>query len=119
MLSDLATKPKEIGGLGVGCFDSSNLSLLAKWWWRLKNKCDLFWFSCIKAIHNPFLIDGKLMAKKSIKGVWLDISQISMDPNLYDISLCSLFKLVVGKGDYTFYHKDSWCGDGVLKDIFS
>ncbi|KAL7604826.1 hypothetical protein Lser_V15G20393 [Lactuca serriola] len=108
----------EMGGLGVGCLDSSNLALLTKYWRHLKNDRDSFWFYCIKEIHNPSFIDGKLMAKKSIKGVWLDISHISIDLNLYDISLGSLFKRIVGKGDYTFYWKDSWCGDGVLKDVF-
>lgn len=62
---DIVTKPtKKEGGLEVGSLDSTNLALLAKWWWRLKNNNDSFWFSCIKSIHNIKLLDSKPLAKK-------------------------------------------------------
>lgn len=34
----VVTKPKDKYGLGVGFLNSLNLSILAKWWWRLESK---------------------------------------------------------------------------------
>ncbi|KAL7613584.1 hypothetical protein Lser_V15G05966 [Lactuca serriola] len=80
---DLVTKPKREGGPGVDSLESANLALLAKWWQRLKNEGgNSFWSSCIKSIHKLKLIDDKPIAKNSIKGVWLSISQ--MDVDLHD-----------------------------------
>lgn len=37
---DVVINPKDYGGLGVGSLHMANLSLLAKWWWRLKVEDD-------------------------------------------------------------------------------
>lgn len=50
------------------------------------------------------------MAKKSIKGVWLSISQIDMKFATKGIFINNLFKRVVGIGDKTVFWKDYWCG---------
>nr|KAJ0184647.1 hypothetical protein LSAT_V11C900459440 [Lactuca sativa] len=108
-----------MGGIGIGCLDSANFTLLAKWWWRLENEYESFWFSCIQAIHNIKLIDGKAIAKKSIKGVWSTISQIVPEFEQRCVLLASLFNNVVGKGDKTFFWKDCWLGDMALKEIIA
>ena len=105
MVLDVVTKPKDMGGLAIGCLDSANLTLLAKWWWRLKSGYNSFWFSCIESIHNLKLIDGRPIAKKSIKGVWLNISQTEGEFENMGFRFAHLFKRVVGKGNITFFWK--------------
>lgn len=68
-----------MGGHRVGCLDLANFALLAKWWWRLKNRYHSFWFCCIKYIHNIKFVEGKMIAKKSLRGVWSSISQIESE----------------------------------------
>nr|KAJ0212898.1 hypothetical protein LSAT_V11C400187120 [Lactuca sativa] len=115
---DMVNKPKDNGGLEVGCLDSANLALLAKWWWRLKGEIDSVWFTCIQSIHNLNLIDGKPLAKYSLKGVWYYISHIAIELEDKGIFLSNLFKRVVDIGDKTYFWKDVWCDDYALKDIY-
>lgn len=82
-----------------------------------KSRLTLF-RTLIKYLHNLKLIDGKPLAKKSLKGVWLEILQIDVDFGDKGIVLKDLFKKCVGMGDKTFCWKDVWCGDTTLKDIF-
>lgn len=65
----MLVKPKNKGGLRVGCLNSLNLSLLAKWWWRMKSDKNELWFRFIKAMHKLHLVDGKPLVKKTIPGV--------------------------------------------------
>lgn len=60
---EVVTKPKDKGGVRVGCFESYNLVLLVKSWWRLIKGYDSFLFSCIKSIHNLKLIDRYPLAR--------------------------------------------------------
>lgn len=64
-------------------------------------------------------IDGKHFAKKFIKGVWLNISQIDLELEVKGISISELFKKVVGNGDKYFFWKDILCGGVALKELFS
>lgn len=109
---------KNNGGLGVGCLESANLALLAKWRWRLKTEHNALWSSCIRAIHKLKLIDGKAIARSSLKGVWYEIAGIDMDFERKGVFLDKLFNRKVGIGDRTFFWKDSWCGEVAFKDMF-
>lgn len=40
---DTLTAPKKVGGVGLGSIRSLNLSLLAKWMWRLKADNFVMW----------------------------------------------------------------------------
>lgn len=93
----------------MSCLDSANLALLAKWWSRLTVGYDDLRCSCVKAIHNIMLIDGKPLAKKSLKGVCLDIANLDKDFRDKGIELNTLFRRVIGKGDKTHFWKDVWC----------
>lgn len=115
---DVVTKPKDYGGLGVCGLHLANLALLAKWWWRLKEEDDSFWARCIKAIHNLKLVDGKPIAKKSIKGVWLEISCLQIGFGNLGVDLPSLFNRVIGSGDKTRFWQDTWIGDLNLKERY-
>lgn len=103
---DVVTKPKEFGGLGVNSLALANLALLAKWWWRIKVEVNSFWVSCIKACHNISLFDGEPLAKKSLKGVWYEISCLPLVFDKKCVDLNSLFTKVVGSGNNTSFRKD-------------
>lgn len=60
-------------------------------------------------------MDGRPLAKRSIKGVWLSIVQISDELLDKRVVLANLFKRLVGIGDKTYFWKDCWCGDITLK----
>lgn len=57
------------------------------------------------ALHKLSIVDGKLIAKKTRTGVWLNISNINSDFKELDISLRSLFGRVVGSGGKLFFGK--------------
>lgn len=109
---------KDEGGLGIGCLESVNLSLLAKWRWRLKSGVVALRSSCITAMHKAKFIDGKPVARSSLKGVWYEIAYIDGDLEKKGVILEKLFQRVVGKGDRTYFWKDAWCGDLAFKDLF-
>nr|KAJ0226647.1 hypothetical protein LSAT_V11C100002300 [Lactuca sativa] len=45
---DKVVAPKSKGGLGVGSICALNMSLIVKWWWRLKDKDESLWGKVIK-----------------------------------------------------------------------
>ncbi|XP_071727797.1 uncharacterized protein [Rutidosis leptorrhynchoides] len=47
-----ALDSKKLGGLGIGSIQAKNLSLLAKWWWRLKTERNFLWANTIKSIYG-------------------------------------------------------------------
>lgn len=60
---------KMIGGIGLGSITSLNISLLAKWMWRLKSDNSALWAQTIRCIHN---LDGRqwsIFANRSSIGV--------------------------------------------------
>lgn len=58
------------------------------------------------------------LAKKSIKGVWLDVSGLQEGFGKLGVDLSSLFHRVIGLGDKTYFWKDVWLEDLKLKDRF-
>ncbi|CAI9301072.1 unnamed protein product [Lactuca saligna] len=49
---DIVTASKEAGGLGMGTIKSLNISLMVKWWRRLRTEASTIWTAVIKGIHN-------------------------------------------------------------------
>ncbi|XP_021991171.1 uncharacterized protein LOC110887921 [Helianthus annuus] len=45
------SKPKKLGGIGIGGIRDFNLAMLAKWWWRHKEEPNQLWASVISALH--------------------------------------------------------------------
>lgn len=56
----LVMRPTKNGGLGVGCLNSLNLSLIATWWWGLNITCNDLWCMCNKTFQNLFT-NGNLL----------------------------------------------------------
>lgn len=46
------TKDFERGGLNIGCLESTNLSLIGKWWWRFLNENNALWVTVIKSLYG-------------------------------------------------------------------
>ena len=80
--------PKKVGGTRLGSIKNLNISLLAKWMWRLKNENSELWAKVIRCIHG---LDGRhwsIFANRYRTGVWKNIVKIrpvlknlNIDPN--------------------------------------
>nr|KAJ0202709.1 hypothetical protein LSAT_V11C500285080 [Lactuca sativa] len=112
------TRPKKLGGFGVGDLRSMNIALLAKWWWRFRVEQNSLWSSCIRALHNTRGIDGMAFARCGIPGPWLKIYQINWELDEWNIGLDDLFCRKLGDGKHTHFWKDKWCGDIILRMEF-
>uniref|UniRef100_A0A251UE24 Putative RNA-directed DNA polymerase, eukaryota, Reverse transcriptase zinc-binding domain protein n=1 Tax=Helianthus annuus TaxID=4232 RepID=A0A251UE24_HELAN len=72
-------KAKKKGGMGLGGISGFNLAMLSKWWWRFKENPHQLWAEVVRAIHSgrsagfdpPFI-----PLKKSVPGIWKDISSV-------------------------------------------
>ena len=78
---------KEMGGFGVGSLKALNITLLAKWWWRVKKKDASLWVTTIKTIHDFFLRSptDPLLSKKG--GTWRTIISMNKLTQEYDIDI--------------------------------
>lgn len=68
------TSPKEVGALGLDSLKALNLSLIVKWWWRLRVENTILWNRVIEAIHNLHRKPSEYMSKKTITRVWNNVS---------------------------------------------
>ena len=48
----ILSRPKEVGGLGMGNLKLKNVSLLAKWLWRFPLESEALWCRIIKAKYG-------------------------------------------------------------------
>nr|KAJ0213850.1 hypothetical protein LSAT_V11C400201520 [Lactuca sativa] len=70
---DIVTASKEAGGLGVGMIKSLNISLMVKWWWRLRTGASTIWVAVIKGIHNLNSKPDDYYANNRLPGTWKNI----------------------------------------------
>ncbi|KAF5780940.1 putative reverse transcriptase zinc-binding domain-containing protein [Helianthus annuus] len=96
-------KAKKFGGMGVGGIQDFNQAMLAKWWWRFKANPNHLWAKVVAAIHygnnSPLLIP----LKKSIPGVWKDVS--SVETALAKIGI-NIKEFLVKEGDVWRWRSD-------------
>lgn len=111
-------KPKRIGGLGVGGLRDFNLSMLAKWNWRVKAEPDLPWAKVILAIHGSKRGEGLVPCKKSYTGVWKDICSVVKEFSDLGLNISARMMVEVGKGDSIKFWKDPWLNGSPLKQLF-
>ncbi|KAL4578243.1 hypothetical protein LXL04_014363 [Taraxacum kok-saghyz] len=89
---DKVTAPKNSGGLGLGSLKAFNISLIAKWWWRLRNNKEAIWCKVITGIHNLNNKPSHQMSDKSIIGVWKNIAGIKEDLEKVGVNMEEVFK---------------------------
>ncbi|KAL4589627.1 hypothetical protein LXL04_002535 [Taraxacum kok-saghyz] len=115
---DKVVAPKDLGGLGVGSLKAFNISLIVKWWWRLRENDQTLWSRVIRGIHNLKRKPEDVMSKKSITGVWNNIARIKEDMGKIGISMEEVMVKDIGVGDKTIFWLDKWCGDSRLKEDY-
>ncbi|KAJ0527046.1 putative RNA-directed DNA polymerase [Helianthus annuus] len=115
---DKMVAPKRHGGLGVGDIRSLNLSLLAKWWWKLKTNHNALWVRVVVAIHGNKKEVQAFPFNKRIAGIWKDIGAVEKDFSKMNLSLSNNLKGIPGSGDDIYFWHDLWIGDRPLKDQF-
>ncbi|PWA61293.1 RNA-directed DNA polymerase, eukaryota, Reverse transcriptase zinc-binding domain protein [Artemisia annua] len=115
---DRVIAPVEDGGLGLGCLNAKNLSLLSKWWWRLRNEPDSLWGRTITSIHFSQRNCTQVPMKLGVVGAWLNIAKISSHLEKFNVSLQDLITGTVGNGNTIRFWIDTWTGSKPLKDSF-
>jgi hypothetical protein len=117
---DAVCQPKRWGGLGVKDIRAVNISLLAKWRWRLLSNEQAVWKDvlCSKygslAIGHPVLGEGVRPWFASLW--WKDICSIGSNLNNNWFIHGTVKKL--GNGLATNFWCDRWLGDAPLRDLF-
>ncbi|CAI9299929.1 unnamed protein product [Lactuca saligna] len=109
-----ALGPKEKGGLGIGSLRSLNLSLLTKWLWRFKNQPNALWRQVVCGIHNLSRKPIHNLVKKSLTGVWSEISQVVTILESERINFNSVFGVKIMAGSNTLFWLDDWEGVACL-----
>lgn len=112
------TAPKENGGLGLGSLKALNLSLIMKWWWRLRVENTCLWSKVIEGIHNLKNKPRDYMSKQSITGVWKNITQARGELMKVGINIEDVILKEVGTGEKTMFWHDRWTGNMTLKASF-
>lgn len=103
--SDVVTKPKEAGGLGIGNLVIRNKALLGKWWWRFPKERDSLRAEVIESKYslqdNGW--DAGLATWSTFRSPWKFISRV------YPMFL-QLVTVQLGKGDKVRFWEDTWVG---------
>jgi hypothetical protein len=112
--------PKKKGGLGVRDVRAVNISLLAKWRWRLLEANNTVWQEVIKAKYGTNAVgrvDVGLECQPWYASLWWkDICSIGANLDIHWFSRSVYKKL--GNGASISFWFDSWVGDAPLKYQF-
>ncbi|KAJ0523823.1 putative reverse transcriptase zinc-binding domain-containing protein [Helianthus annuus] len=112
------TKPKELGGIGIGSLKETNMAMLAKWWWRYKTESVSIWKKVIWSFHNNARSWSFIPAKMTAPGPWKQVVSIGQDFSALDIDLTCLFQLNLGDGKDVSFWKDRWITPEPLCTMF-
>jgi hypothetical protein len=117
---DVICLPKKKGGLGVRDICVVNISLLAKWRWKLLTDDQAVWIEVLKSKYD-IGVSGKTEIGDEYRPWfsslwWRDICSIgqNLDNNWFTNGV--IRKL--GNGLKTSFWRDKWAGDFTLKDRF-
>ena len=111
--------PKELGGLGVGCLEIKNSSLLFKWWWRFTQERQSLRCCVISAIHRiPASSYLPIGTSPRITGAWKSITAVSLASPHARLSLWKSMSIVLGDGSAIFFWLHPWFENMSLKDRF-
>ncbi|KAK2421555.1 cyanogenic beta-glucosidase [Trifolium repens] len=115
---EVVSKPKSEGGLGVRDLRKVNISLLAKWRWRLLFNEGEIWKLILEAKYGNNIIGSFVSAE--VGGVrdaslwWKAITRIDGETRWFTDSL----RKKVGNGVTTQFWSDVWVGSRPLKEVF-
>ncbi|KAJ0558706.1 putative RNA-directed DNA polymerase [Helianthus annuus] len=92
------TKPKDMGGLGIGGLKEINVAMGIKWWWRYIDNNSQLWAQVIKSIHSSSRSNNLIPLKKTVTGLWKDIGDMENELYSIGIQIKQRIKGVVGDG---------------------
>jgi hypothetical protein len=117
---DVVCLPKKKGGLGVRDVRAMNISLLAKWRWRLLNDDTTLWKAVLKSKYGGGVI-GKLVLGEDCKPWfaslwWRDICSIgyNLDHDWFSQNVVKN----LGNGRLTRFWHDPWVGNVSFSVLF-
>jgi hypothetical protein len=117
---DTVCKPKKLGGLGVRDVRAVNISLLAKWRWRLLEDDQVMWKEVLKGKYSDAVIGSVIIGencKPWFSSVWWkDICSVGV--NLDSNWFAQGVKKVLGNGNQTAFWSDIWLGSAPLQTVF-
>ncbi|GKE76555.1 RNA-directed DNA polymerase, eukaryota, reverse transcriptase zinc-binding domain protein [Tanacetum coccineum] len=99
---------QSVGGLGVGCLRSKNLSLLGKWKLRFLTEEHALWRTVIREFYGE---DGGFYSSSSSlggSGVWIDIIKAIKNIEAVDSNFHNSFVRKVVDGTNTSFWHDPW-----------
>jgi hypothetical protein len=117
---ELVCQPKRSGGLGVRDIRAVNISLLAKWRWRLLTKENSLWQQVIIGKYGDSVL-GRVEMGEDCKpwfssSWWRDICSIgiNLDRNWFSLGVAKN----LGNGGSTRFWEDIWVGEVSLQQRF-
>jgi hypothetical protein len=115
---DVICKPKKEGGLGVRNLRLVNVSLLAKWKWKLLSRDDELWKDVVVARYGRDVMGKKCLGENDItsKGSlwWKDICLLDKDSGWF----INAIGKKIGNGNSTSFWDEVWIGDQALRYRF-
>jgi hypothetical protein len=112
-------RPKCEGGLGVRDLKWFNLSLLAKWRWRLLGQDNLLWKRVLEArygvVARPNLLIGR---GNNVSVWWKDVVGVGVEKGVAGDWIDEIFIKKLGNGGSTRFWLDHWIGLSPLKEAF-
>jgi hypothetical protein len=112
-------RPKKDGGLGVKNLMLFNVSLLAKWRWRLLSERDSEWARVLVArygdVRRPSL---NVSRPTKVSLWWKDLVGIGCLRGVEADWIQEAFVKKVGNGGCTSFWHDAWIGEGTLREAF-
>ncbi|KAL4576975.1 hypothetical protein LXL04_013076 [Taraxacum kok-saghyz] len=115
---DKVAAPKEAGGLGLGSLKAFNLSLIVKWWWRLRKDDNEMWCKVINGVHNLRGKPDNYLSNKSISGVWNNIAGVAANLEKMNIKANEVIVKDTKAGKNTMFWLDKWRGEDTFKEAF-
>lgn len=87
-----------------------NISLLAKWWWKLEHEEGL-WQDLVKQKYIKNKCLSQVKHKQSDPPVWTDLLKVR------DVYLQGRL-VIVRDGKNTDFWNDKWCGNFSLREVY-
>ncbi|KAK2426239.1 hypothetical protein P8452_40952 [Trifolium repens] len=111
-------RPKKEGGLGIRDLRLVNLSLLAKWRWKLLSSEDEVWKNVMMARYG-----GHVVGKVSLENTWGGMPCSSWWKNICCLDnhgewFKQVVTKIVGRGNLCKFWKDIWVGNQSLEHRF-